>query len=104
MLHEYTGLVTSVYVTDEDDIAVAKSLVGASDDNEVEPEFEQWNEQRIRQYLTAGPSRSIISIDGFIIDVTEHLSSHVRPFVRRRSFWCKSILKLCFSSLAASPF
>jgi len=78
--------VTSVHVTDEDDIAIAKSFVGASppisptDGNKVESEFEQWNEQRIRRYLTAGPSRSIIFIDGFIIDVSDHLSSHPGGF------------------------
>lgn len=110
LLHAYTGLVTSVRVTREEDVRVARGLVESrhhskskpstppsviSDDEyaplepEPGPELETWSAERINIYINGQGqpearaqnhklTRAVLFVDGFVVDITEYTSIHVR--------------------------
>lgn len=73
-------MVTSVKVADADDVERAKQLMTTGHHHHYEVDdgndSRYWGQEEILDFVMRG-DRTIVFIDGWVVDVTEYMSEHV---------------------------
>lgn len=91
LLHRYTGLITSVYLTNDEDINYAQAAVAQNDEgfmtgsNAFEDSLHYseaesipiWRSEHVIAHLRSHPHSKLIFVDGFVVDIAEYLPEHV---------------------------